>query len=85
MTKNITLAVDAATLKNARRIALERDTTINALVRNYLKQLAGEEAAKAKRRKEMSRFLRELRKKEKVGPVNWSRDAIYDRRVFSRH
>jgi hypothetical protein len=81
MTKNITLAVDATTLKNARRIALERDTTINALVRDYLKHLAGEEAAKAKRRKQMSRFLRDFRAraKTKVGPINWTRDDIYKR------
>lgn len=81
MTKNITLAVDAETLKNARRIALERDTTINAMVRDYLRHLAGEEATKAKRRKEMSRFLRTFRAsaKTKVGPVNWNREDIYKR------
>lgn len=79
--KNITLAVDEATLKQARRIAVERDTTVNALVRDYLKHIAGEEAAKAKRRKETSRFLKEFRAraKTKVGPVNWNRDDIYKR------
>jgi hypothetical protein len=85
VTKNITLAVDAKTLKEARRVAVERDTTVNAMVRAYLSELAGEEAVKAKRRREMSRFLIALRKREKIGPVNWNRDAIYDRRIFSRH
>lgn len=79
--KNITLAVDEATLKQARRIAVERDTTVNALVRNYLKHLAGEEVARVKRRREMSRFLRDFRAraKTKVGRVGWTRDDIYQR------
>ena len=85
MTKNVTLAIDAATLKNARRIALERDTTLNGLVRDYLEGLANEAAANAKRRKEMAQFLKNLRKRSKVGPVKWNRDALYDRRVFSRY
>jgi hypothetical protein len=83
--KNITLAVDEVTLKQARRIAVERDTTVNGLVRDFLKRLAGEEAAKARRRKELRRLLSEIRKRSKTGGINWNRDAIYDRRVFSRH
>jgi hypothetical protein len=81
MTKNITLAVEEETLKKVRRIAVERDTTVNGLVRDYLKQVAGEEAAKAKRRKEMSRFLRGFRAKAKtkVGLVNWNREDLYRR------
>ena len=36
---NLTLSIDDALLKKARLAALERDTTVNALVRSYLQSL----------------------------------------------
>jgi hypothetical protein len=80
--KNITLAVDEATLKEARRIAVERDTTINGLVREYLRNLSEERARKAKAARELKRFFARLdASKRKVGPVKWDRDAIYEGRI----
>ena len=38
--KNVTLALDEETLRAARRIAAERSTTVNALVREFLERLA---------------------------------------------
>jgi hypothetical protein len=37
--KNVTLAIEAATLREARLIAAERSTTLNALIRDYLDEL----------------------------------------------
>ena len=37
---NITLTVDDNTVKRVRKIALERDTTLTAMVRDYLEQVA---------------------------------------------
>lgn len=42
---NLTLSVDEDTLRKARIKALEQGTSVNALVREYLKQLAGRSAA----------------------------------------
>lgn len=39
---NLTLSVDEGTLESARRRAEALGTSVNQLVRNYLKQLAGE-------------------------------------------
>ena len=41
--KNITLSVDEHVLAAVRRHAAERDSTVNALVRNYLTRLAANE------------------------------------------
>lgn len=40
MTKNITLAIDAAVLAAARRYAAANNTSVNALVREALAQIA---------------------------------------------
>jgi len=49
--KNITLAVDKADLERARVVAARKKTTINAMVRGFIKEIGSEEdrAAKAKR------------------------------------
>jgi hypothetical protein len=49
--KNITFAVDDADLERARIVAARKKTTVNALVRNYIKEIGSQEdrVAKAKR------------------------------------
>ncbi len=37
--KNLTIALDEATLRDARRIASERSTSLNGLIRDYLDRL----------------------------------------------
>lgn len=39
--KNVTLSVDEVTLERARQAALKRGTSLNALIREYLEELAG--------------------------------------------
>jgi hypothetical protein len=75
--KNITLAVNDETLREVRRIAASRDTTVNALVREFLEQLASNDT----RRKELRRRLARFAKKSKavVGSVTWSRDELHER------
>ncbi len=46
--KNITLSVDDETYHRARIVAAERDTSVSALVREYLQTLSGEAAGQAK-------------------------------------
>ena len=42
---NLTLAIDEETLQKARIRAMQRGTSVNALVRDYLSRLAGESQA----------------------------------------
>ena len=77
MTKNITLAIDETILVEARRYALEHDTTVNALVREHLEQIARNQT----RVKQAMRELREMsdRSTAEVGPITWTRDELHGR------
>ena len=55
--KNITLAMDEKVLREARRYAAKHDTTVNALVRDFLTRLATQEDKAAKAREEPGRRL----------------------------
>ncbi len=75
--KNITLSVDERLLKVARRYAAERGTSVNAVVREFLTQLAErEDRARAARQR-----IRELadRSSAKIGDKSWDRDDLHDR------
>jgi len=82
--KNITLAIDQRILDQVREIAARRRTTVNALVRDYLTQMASEES----RITEARRGLTELMEKStgRLGPdYVWNREEIYEERMFPRH
>lgn len=74
---NVTLAIDDDLLRSARKVAIDRDTTVNQLVREFLdnlvRQASGQEAA-------AERLLRMMDEKPlSVGPRTWGRDEIYER------
>jgi Family of unknown function (DUF6364) len=54
--KNITLAIDEAILEKARIVAAEKKTTVNAMVREFLTEIASRDD----RRENASRALLEL-------------------------
>ena len=74
---NITLRVDEVVLAAVRRRAAEQDSSVNALVREYLNGLAAQEdrAVRARAR------IRELSKKSqgRLGKETWTRDDLHDR------
>lgn len=82
--KNITLAVDDATLKAARKYAAERETTVNALVRDYLQKLVGQKTRAAKARDELVRMSEDTKGQAGSG-WTWDRDDLYDRQSLPRH
>jgi plasmid stability protein len=75
---NLTLSIDDDLLKRARIRALERDTSVNALVRDYLEELTGP----ATQREAIREFL-ELAAKSRSGSGpggrKWTRDELYER------
>lgn len=94
--RNITVSVDEETHRLARIRAAERDTSVSALVREYLRDLAGERGATVGRTsrlvetpRERSRRIRE----ELLDDIratrggfrasdNLSREEIYERRAL---
>lgn len=75
--KNIALSVDDEVLAAARRHAAERNSTVNALVREYLTNLAQHQdrARRARMR------LRQLSKHSqgRLGKKTWTREDLHDR------
>ena len=75
--KNITLAVDEAVLEQVRKYAANHGTSVNALVRQHLEQIARNE----ERAKQAMLELREMSRTStaRLGKRTWKRDDLYDR------
>jgi Family of unknown function (DUF6364) len=82
--KNVTLAVNEKILEQARAYAERRGTTLNALVREHLANVARED----QRIEEARRGLLELidQSTGRLGPnYKWNRDEIYADRLLPGH
>ena len=74
--KNLSLAVKEDLLRSVRIFALERNTSVSALVREYLRSLVDEDA----RQREALDRLRSMMKSGifDVGRGSWSREDLHD-------
>ena len=75
---NVTLSIDAKTVKQARQLALERGTSLNQMIRDHLDTLAGGEP---------ELVLSELESlwSEEEGDSRgwqWNRDEAHDRPIL---
>jgi hypothetical protein len=75
--KNITLNVDEKVLAAVRRYAAERDSSVNALVREYLTDIARREDRAAQARKRLKQLSRQS--KARVGSKAWRREDLHER------
>lgn len=73
--KNLTLSVDAEVLATARRVAALSNTTVNALVREFLAQIASKDSHTKTARGE----LRKLSDTStaRLGEMSWNREDLY--------
>ena len=77
---NLTLSIDDELIKKVRKIAVERDTTLTGMVRDYLEQLAADDAASGRRRREREALERSFEGfRFKVGKRTWKRADLYAR------
>ena len=75
---NVTMSIDDALLLKARRMALEKNTSVNALVRQFLQGLVGED--NAAREEMVQRFRASVaRHKLVIGKKKWVREELYER------
>jgi hypothetical protein len=77
---NITLSLDEKLVKNVRKIAVEKDTTLTGLVRAHLEHLAAEHAASGRKRREREALERSFGQFQfRLGKRTWKREDLYVR------
>ena len=75
---NITLSVDEEIIKKVRKIAVDKNTTLTAMVREFLQSVADSDAAEKKQALDkLQRSFRELSRD--MGPRTWTREDLYER------
>jgi hypothetical protein len=80
--QNLTLTIDSELLKNVRKLAIDHDTSVNQMVRDFLGHLAREQNYE----KASAAALRDFFRKNSVtigatgGNKRWSREELYERR-----
>jgi len=82
MNRNLTLALDDADLDRARRYAAERSTTVNALVRDFIKSLSPEMTEEQRAAVERMRARSDARTSFMSGRT-WTRSDLYDRKIMA--
>jgi hypothetical protein len=77
---NITLSLDDKLVKDIKKLAVDRDTTLTGLVREYLEKLAAENATSGRKRREREALERSFKQFQfKIGKRTWKREDLYVR------
>ena len=74
---NLTITVEDDVLKKARMRALEEDTSVNAVLREYLEAYAGVERSRRQAIRAVLAIARESRAGR--GDATWTRDELHER------
>ena len=74
--RNLTLTIDEDVLREARKVALDRNTSVNQLVRDYLVELSGIAERRRKAKAAIEQMFRDthIRIDRK-----WTRDELHER------
>lgn len=75
--QNLTLAIEPELLLEARKLALERRTTVNQLVREFLGGLVGQQGRRKLARERLAAMMDQGI--VDLGPRNWTRQDLYER------
>ena len=75
---NITLSVDDEVIKKVRKIAIDKNTTLTAMVRDFLTSVANRDALE---KKDTINKLKESYDKlsRDMGRRQWTRESLYER------
>lgn len=75
--KNVTLSVEESTLREARRIAAQRSTSLNAMIRDFLTELTERESQAAQAKVRIRQLCNQTR--AQVGARDWNRQDTHER------
>jgi hypothetical protein len=77
---NITLSLEDKLVKEVRKIAVEKDTTLTGLVRAHLEQLAAEHSRTGRKRRDQQELERSFSEVQfRMEKKTWRREDLYDR------
>jgi hypothetical protein len=76
--QNLTLALDADLLKKVRRLAIDHDTSVNQMVRDFLGHLAREQDYEKASAAALRDFFSE--NSVTIGKRRWTREDLHKRR-----
>ena len=74
---NITLKIDDRLLENARHLASQQKTSINAIIRETLERFVSSDQSREASLRGLDAFF--LRCHARVGPKTWTRDELHER------
>ncbi|MFH1983554.1 MAG: DUF6364 family protein [Pseudomonadota bacterium] len=75
---NITLSVDDEVIKKVRKVAIDKNTTLTAMVREYLVEIANRDHhKKSETIQALEQSIRRLSRD--MGIRQWKREDLYDR------
>lgn len=77
MLKKITVAIDEELIRAARKVALDRNTSVNSLVRGFLESLVKESGEQAHAMQSVEEFFRT--RPFLVGRKTWMRADLHER------
>jgi hypothetical protein len=75
---NLTITIDAQTLKKARLRAVSSDTSVNEVLRQFLESYAGVDATQKTAVERLLTLSRKSRSRSSRGQ-RWSRDDLHER------
>jgi predicted transcriptional regulator len=75
---NVTMTLDDEIIKKVKKIAVEKNTTLTGIIRDYLTRLAKREDQRTEEIiKELSAMMNGG--EVKIGKITWTRDELHER------
>lgn len=78
-TQNVTLSLPRNLIKQVKRVAVERDTSISALLTEALARIADEDRRYSSARKHALAAMKSARSLGTGGRRTWTRDELHER------
>jgi hypothetical protein len=77
---NVTLSLDEELVKKVRKIAVDRDTTVTGMIRQYLEEVAAEDSVLGRKRREREALEDSFQKFQfRIGKRTWTRADLHAR------
>ena len=77
---NVTLSLEDDLVKKVRKIAVDRDTTLTGMIRQYLEQVAAEDSTLGRKRRERETLEQTFHAfRFKIGKRHWTRADLHER------